>query len=79
MFVICYRRNPNKAHRADESPEDWVPYSTENKEYMVLKTGGPATEKGLRYRKCYFWSNVYPQLMKGINKSEYFNRHIMPQ
>ncbi len=68
--TFFFTSDPNKAYKEAESPVEWLPYSTEGKEYMVLKTGSPLIEQGLRYRKCRFWGEVYPLLVKSIQQSK---------
>ncbi|KAK4310704.1 hypothetical protein Pmani_017733 [Petrolisthes manimaculis] len=56
--------NPSEGSESVWTETYWPVHTTHNREYLVLSTNSTSTGRGPRLKKCAFWKNFTPKLLR---------------
>ncbi|XP_056401126.1 acetylcholinesterase-like [Hyla sarda] len=56
-------------HDDDDNAFTWSPYTDQEQNYVVMKTGNWEVQRNLYSRRCHFWNSFLPKLVDKVGKS----------
>lgn len=68
--MMEYWTNFAKTGSPSRTESEWLPYTSDEKHYMVLDTNRPVMKQGLRDRQCKFWGSYMPKLKEAFDRAE---------